>query len=38
MENLKIEDVKPASPDVIEYEKGGIWVQDWLRYTAVHAQ
>ncbi|MCK5873046.1 MAG: nuclear transport factor 2 family protein [Methylococcales bacterium] len=36
MTNLKIDDAKPASPDAIEYEKGGTWVQDWLRFTAVH--
>lgn len=36
MENLKIEDAKPAYPDAIEYKTGGTWVQDWLRVTAVH--
>ena len=36
MENLKIGDAKPAFPDAIEYERGGMWVQDWLRFTALH--
>ena len=36
IENLKIEDSKPAYPDAIEYKGGGIWVQDWLKFTGVH--
>lgn len=36
IENLKIEDSKPAYPDAIEYKEGGIWVHDWLKFTGVH--
>ena len=35
-ENLKIQDAKPAFPDAIEYKEGGVWVQDWLKFTGIH--
>uniref|UniRef100_UPI003216460C nuclear transport factor 2 family protein n=1 Tax=uncultured Draconibacterium sp. TaxID=1573823 RepID=UPI003216460C len=38
IENLKIEDAKPAYPDAIEYDKSGIWVQDWLRFRGMHTK
>ncbi len=37
-ENLKIEDAKPAFPDAIDYKKGGVWVQDWLKFTGIHKE
>jgi hypothetical protein len=36
--NLSIIDDKPAFPDAIEYKKGGLWVQDWLRWTGIHKE
>lgn len=38
IENLKIEDSKPAYPDAIEYKTGGTWVQDWLKFTGIHVK
>lgn len=35
-DNLKIVDDKPAFPDAINYTKGGLWVQDWLRVSGTH--
>jgi len=35
-ENLKVVDDAPAYPDAIEYNKGGLWVQDWLLITGTH--
>lgn len=35
-DNLKIKDDAPAYPDAIEYNKGGLWVQDWLVMTGTH--
>ena len=35
-ENLKVVDDKPAYPDAIDYNKGGLWVQDWLLITGTH--
>lgn len=32
-ENLKVLADTPAYADAIEYEQGGLWVQDWLRIT-----
>lgn len=37
-ENLNIEDAKPAYPDAIDYKKGGVWVQDWLKFTGIHKE
>lgn len=34
--NLTVDDDKPAFPDAIEYEKGGVWVQDWMRLKGTH--
>ena len=35
-ENVKIKDHKPAYPDAINYKEGGVWVQDWVKLTAIH--
>lgn len=35
-ENLKRVNHKPAYPDALEYEKGGLWVQDWMKMTGRH--
>jgi hypothetical protein len=34
-ENLKVGDDTPAYPDAIDYKKGGLWVQDWLKVTGI---
>ncbi|MEN8193592.1 MAG: hypothetical protein ABFS12_12295 [Bacteroidota bacterium] len=34
--NKKATDDKGTYPDAIEYEKGGTWVQDWIRFTGTH--
>lgn len=34
--NLIITDQEPAFPDAIEYDKGGLWVQDWLKLDGIH--
>ena len=34
--NVKIKDHKPAFPDAIDYEGAGVWVQDWVKLTAIH--
>ncbi len=36
VEDLKIEDDKPATPNAFEYENAAIRVQDWLRFTGTH--
>lgn len=36
--NLKVEDSPGAYPDAIEYEDGGIWVQDWLTISGIHTK
>lgn len=35
-ENLKVVTDTPAYADAIDYKKGGVWVQDWLRVQATH--
>jgi ketosteroid isomerase-like protein len=35
-EGLKVKDDAPAYPDAIEYDKGGLWVQDWIVITGRH--
>ncbi|MGQ8338837.1 nuclear transport factor 2 family protein [Sunxiuqinia sp. A32] len=35
-ENLKVVTDTPAYADAIEYEKGGLWVQDWLQIIGTH--
>jgi len=37
-ENLKVEADTPAYADALEYDKGGLWVQDWLRMTGLHTK
>ena len=37
-EGLEIVVDEPAYADVMEYKDGGIWVQDWLRFKAVHKE
>lgn len=37
-EDFKITDDTPAFPDAIEYEEGGAWVQDWLRFSGIHSK
>ena len=34
--NIKVVDHKPAYSDAIDYEGGGVWVQDWLKLTGIH--
>jgi ketosteroid isomerase-like protein len=36
--NLKVRDEKPATPDAIEYNEGGTWVQDWLLVSGTHKE
>tara|TARA_R110001583_G_scaffold48896_5_gene153036 strand:+ start:5578 stop:6489 length:912 start_codon:yes stop_codon:yes gene_type:complete len=36
--NVKVVDHKPAYPDAIDYEGGGVWVQDWLKLTGIHKE
>ena len=35
-DNLKVVVDTPAYADALEYKKGGVWVQDWLRIQAIH--
>jgi len=35
-ENLKAVTDTPAFADAIQYDKGGVWVQDWLRIKGTH--
>jgi len=35
-DNLSVTDDTPAFPDAINYTKGGLWVQDWLRVKGIH--
>jgi hypothetical protein len=35
-DQLTVKDDTPAFPDAINYKKGGLWVQDWLRITGIH--
>ena len=35
-ENLKAVTDTPAYADAIQYDKGGLWVQDWLRLEGTH--
>lgn len=37
-ENLKVVADTPAYADAIEYDQGGLWVQDWLRIQGTHTK
>jgi len=37
-DNVKVKDHKPAYPDAIDYKGAGVWVQDWVKLTAVHKE
>jgi ketosteroid isomerase-like protein len=37
-EDLKVVADTPAYADVLEYDKGGLWVQDWLRMKGLHTK
>jgi len=37
-ENLEVVTDTPAYADALEYDKGGVWVQDWLRMKGIHTK
>lgn len=36
VDNVMVKDDEPAYPDAIEYDQGGLWVQDWIRLSGTH--
>ncbi|WP_163710030.1 nuclear transport factor 2 family protein [Mangrovibacterium lignilyticum] len=37
-ENLKVVTDTPAYADAIDYDEGGMWVQDWMKMTGTHTK
>lgn len=38
VDNVMVKDDAPAYPDAIDYDQGGLWVQDWIVLSGTHRE